>query len=86
MSIKVNGIDKSTEHNIREYCAFIDVDGDFYLIDTDKRYASRITHSGCAIYSIEGLYTIEEFLDCEMDCRLLKAFKNGNEYEIIVNG
>ena len=86
MSIKVNGIDKSTEHNIREYCAFIDVDGDFYLIDTDNQYASHITHSGCAIHNIEGFCTIEEFLDCEMDCRLLKAFKNGNEYEIIVNG
>lgn len=86
MSIKVNGIDKNTEHNIREYCAFIDADGDFYLIDTDKQYASRITHSGCAIHSIEGFYTIEEFLDCEIDCKLLKAFKNGNDYEIIVNG
>ena len=86
MSLKVNGIDKSTEHNICEHCAFIDVDGDFYLIDTDKQYASRIIHSGCVIYSIKGFYTIEEFLDSEVDCRLLKAFKNGNEYEIIVNG
>ena len=86
MSIKVNGIDKSTEHNICEYCAFIDGDGGFYLIDTDEQYASRITHSGCVIHSIEGFCTIEEFLDCEMDCRLLKAFKNGSEYEIIVNG
>lgn len=87
MSIKVNGIDKETKHNIGEYCAFIDTEGDFYLIDEDCHYISRITHSGCVTHDIESFHTIEEYLDCEYgDCKVLKAYERGNDYEIIVNG
>lgn len=88
MSIKVNGIDKEKKHNISEYCAFVDTDGDFYLIDEDCQYISHITFSGCVIYYVESLDTIEEFLNCQYGshCKVLKAYKHGDDYEIIVNG
>lgn len=88
MSIKVNKSNKSTaNHYFSDYCAFIDEEGDFYLIAEDSTFISRITHSGCVTYNIEHYETIEEFLDCEFgDCKVEKVYRNGNEYEIIVNG
>lgn len=87
MSIKVNGIEKEIEHKFELYCAFVDTDGDFYVIDEDCRYVSRITHSGCITHNIESFDTIEEFLESDYgNCRVAKAYANGSEYELIVNG
>lgn len=87
MSIKVNAINKEEGHSFDKYCAFIDTDGDFYVIDEDHKYVSRIMYSGCVIRNIESFNTIEDFLEYEYDnCELVKAYTNGSEYEIIVNG
>ena len=88
MSIKVNCREISQEHSFHQVCAFIDTEGDFYLIDEDGDKIVRLTNRGCVVYNTNDYENIEDFFDVEFggDCKILKIFTYSNEYEIIVNG
>lgn len=86
MSIKVNCNESNTKHKFGQVCAFIDRDGDFYLIDIDCEHVVRLTNNGCIVYDCTSYESVEDFLDIELDCEVLKILKNEKDYEIIVNG
>lgn len=85
MSIKVN-CNSETEHKFTQICAFVDREDDFYLIDEDCEHIVRLTHQGCVVYDCSSYESVEDFLDTEFGCGVLKIFERGNEYEIIING
>lgn len=86
MSIKVNCNESKVEHKFNQVYAFIDREGDFYLIDDECIHIVRLAHQGCVVYDCNSYVSVEDFLDTEFGCGVLKIFEHGNEYEIIVNG
>lgn len=85
MSIRVN-CNSETEHRFNQVCAFVDREDDFYLIDEDCEHIVRLSHQGCVVYDCNSYVSVEDFLDTEFGCGVLKIFERGNEYEIVVNG
>ena len=90
MSIKVNninGANKNLKHDLNDYVAFLDSDGDFYLIDNEINAIVHILGAGCDIHQANNFDTIEDFLYEEFgyDCTVQKVFRRVSDYEIIIN-
>lgn len=86
MSIKVNCNEGKKVHKFGQTCAFIDKDGDFYLVDEDCERIVRLTNDGCVVYDCTSYGSVEDFLDTEFNCGVMKVFEQEKDYEIIVNG
>lgn len=86
MGIRVNCDESRIEHKFHRVCAFIDREGDFYLIDEDCEHIVHLAQQGCVVYNCDSYVSVEDFLDTEFGCGVMKIFERGNEYEIIVNG
>lgn len=86
MAIKVNCGENNREHSFNRICAFIDREYDFYLIDENCQHIVLLTHQGCEVYNCDDYDSIDDFLDTEFGCEVLKIFERENDYEIIVNG
>ena len=87
MAIRVKCKEIDTEYSFVNACAFVDTEGDFYLIDEDCETVVRLTHAGCVAYKVDNYESINDFLDAEFgDCKVARIYSQGNEYEIIVNG
>lgn len=90
MSIKVNNSKTQNnilKHNLNDYVAFLDSDGDFYLIDNETNTIVRILGAGCNVYQSNDFNTIEDFLSENFgwDCTVDKVFQRSSEYDIIIN-
>lgn len=85
MSIKVN-CNGENEHKFNQVCAFIDDEHDFYLVDESHERVIRLKDEGYDMYNCEPYESVEDFLNVEFSCRVLRVFQHGRDYEIIVNG
>ena len=84
--IKVNYKDENVVHSLDNFHAFIDSDEHFFLIDGATDSAVCIQHSGCTVYDTSIYYSIEKFLENELNTTVAKVYQTGQEYEIIING
>lgn len=85
MSLVINtGTMESKSHFFSNYIAFLDDDGDFWLVDEEGGFVSRLTDRGCHCESITEYDTIEDFLRLKFSCKLVKAFERVDEFKIIV--
>lgn len=84
--VKINCIEKNVVHPFYNFSAFTDSDGNFYLIDGATDSAVCIEHSGCTVYDTAQYGSIEDFLDNELETKVAKVYKTGQEYDIIING
>lgn len=75
---------ESKKHFFSNYIAFLDDDGDFWLIDEEDDFVSRLTDRGCYCKSITKYDTIEDFLRLNFGCKLVKAFERVDEFKITV--
>lgn len=85
MAIKIKGIPTDTEgrHNFYEYYAFIDSDGDFFII-CENEHVVRMCESFPEDNTRE-YESIEDFLKERYDTRLIKALKKDDfDIEITV--
>ena len=87
MAVKVNSKNDNLikTHRFADHHAFLDQDGDFWLISSDKNTVCRITAIGCVCESVEDFSTIEEFLDIKYDCNVAKVFSGISDYTITVD-
>lgn len=85
MSIKVN-CNGENENKFNQVCAFIDDEHDFYLVDESHERVIRLKDEGCVVYDCGSYESVEDFLNTEVSCKVLRVFKQGRDYEIIVNG
>lgn len=85
MSIKINSAAtfKDNTHDFKKYCAFLDDDGDFWLINQDTEIAIRLADKGCYSEDITEYDSIEDFLGAKFGCNLIKAYTH-EEYSIEV--
>ena len=76
MAIKVNSKNDNLikTHRFEDHRAFLDQDGDFWLISSDKNMVCCITAIGCVCEPVEEFSTIEEFLDINYSCNVAKVF------------
>lgn len=86
MSIEVNYKKINTKHSFNSVYAFIDTDGDFYLVEENNEKVVCLTNTGCVVYDVKDYATIEEFFNKELSCDLLKVYEDNDDYEIIING
>lgn len=84
--VKVNCKEDKVVHSFDKYHAFLDSDNHFYLIDGATDSVVCIEQSGCTVYDTVEYGSIEDFLYTEADTELVKVYKTGSEYEIIING
>lgn len=84
--VKVNFKEENVVHSFDKHHAFLDSDNNFYLIDSASDSVVCIEHSGCTVYDTIDYGSIEDFLYTESDTELVKVYKTGSEYEIIING
>lgn len=84
--VKVNCKEENVVHSFDKYHAFLDSDKHFYLIDNASDSVVCVEHSGCTVYDTTEYGSIEDFLYTESDTELVKVYKTGQEYEIIING
>ena len=84
--VKVNCKEDKVVHSFDKYHAFLDSDNNFYLIDSACDSVVCIEQSGCSVYDTVQYGSIEDFLYSELDTELVKVYKTGSEYEIIING
>ena len=87
MSLVINSKEtiKSKEHFFSDYIAFLDSDGDFWLVDEDDDYVSRLSEKGCCCEQISDYDTIEDFLCRRFGCELVKVFNRVDEFKITVD-
>lgn len=87
MAVKVNSKNENLikTHRFEEHCAFLDQDGDFWLINTNKDSVCRITDKGCICEPVEAFITIEDFLYEKYDCSVLKVFSGIADYTITID-
>lgn len=85
MAIKIKGISINTEdrHHFMEYYAFVDSDGDFFIICEDRhvvRMCDGFPEDNVAEYN-----SIEDFLEERYSTKLVKALKKDDfDIEITV--
>ena len=84
--VKINQKEENVVHSFDKYHAFLDSDRNFYLIDGVTDSVVCIDPAGCTVYDTVEYGSIEDFLGNELDTKLVKAYKTGSEYEIIING
>lgn len=86
MSLVINSKEtiKSKEHFFSDYIAFLDSDGDFWLVDEEDDYVSRLTERGCGCEKFSEYDTIEDFLRVRFGCELVKAFNRVDDFKITV--
>lgn len=84
--VKINHKEENVVHSFCECQAFLDSDRHFFLIDSAVDSAVCIEDSGCTVYDTVQYYSIEEFLENELNTTVEKIYKTGQEYEIIING
>lgn len=86
MSLVINSKEtmESKAHYFGDYIAFLDSDGDFWLVDEDNEYVSRLTERGCGCERISDYDTIEDFLYRRFGCGLVKAFNGIDDFKITV--
>lgn len=87
MAVKVNLKNDNLikTHRFADHHAFLDQDGDFWLISSDKNTVCRITEFGCTCESVKEFSTIEEFLDINYSCNVAKVFSGISDYTITVD-
>lgn len=86
MSLVINSKEKieNKPHYFGDYMAFLDDDGDFWLVDEEDAYVSRLTDRGCICENIAEYETIEDFLSVKFGCKLAKVFNRVDEFKITV--
>lgn len=84
--VKVNSKEDKVVHLFDKHYAFLDSDNHFYLIESASDSVVCIEQSGCSVYDTIEYSSIEDFLYNELDTELVKVYKTGSEYEIIING
>ena len=87
MALKVETNVKSLPHNICDFCAFLDDDDDFYLIDSNGDYIVQLDWNGCITFPIPNdIETIEQFLRHQFGTNTLlkQAYRTGDDYSITV--
>lgn len=87
MAVKVNSKNDNLvkTHRFEDHHAFLDQDGDFWLISSDKNMVCRITAIGCICEPVEAFITIEDFLYEKYDCGVLKVFSGIADYTITID-
>lgn len=87
MSLVINSKEeiKSKEHFFSDYMAFLDDDGDFWLVDEEDEWVSRLTERGCHCENVADYDTIEDFLRVRFGCELVKAFNRVDDFKITVD-
>jgi hypothetical protein len=74
-------------HDISDYCAFLDSDDDFYIIDNNAENIVQLDWSGCVVFPISiEIETIEQFLRHQFgeNTLLKRAYRTGEDYSITV--
>lgn len=86
MSLVINSKEtmENTTHHFGDYMAFLDDDGDFWLIDEEDDYVTRLTDRGCICQNTSEYDTIEDFLLVSFGCKLVKVFNKVEDFKIVI--
>lgn len=86
MSLVINSKEtmENKTHHFGDCMAFLDDDGDFWLIDEEDEYVTRLTDRGCICQNTSKYNTIEDFLRVNFSCKLVKVFNKVEDFKITV--
>ena len=86
MSVKINNnpiYQNKEKHPISQFRGFIDEDGDFFMIIENNTIIYM--GDGFYVFNLDKRYcSIEEFLECEFETKLIRAYEE-DDFDITID-